>query len=109
MSLEKRRVKLVHIDPSDFLNLFNYGPSGEFTNIRRARLEGLPKDAKVLQVWPDLSRNLITCLVESEEFDEIDRATIPQSIPVEITTFLINEKCELISQTKSWRDHPSFL
>lgn len=78
-----RRVKMLMVNPADFMFLFTKG----LVFRKRTRIiSGVPDDAKLITVAPDSVRNGIMLVVESEEFDEIPINVLPPVIVVEIDT-----------------------
>lgn len=76
-----RRVKMLMINPADFMVLFTKG-----LKVRGGWkiVKGLPADAQILTIAYDHMRNGIMIVVESAEFELIAATELPPILKVEI-------------------------
>lgn len=76
-----RRVKMLMVNPTDFMFLFTKGLTFRKTT---KIIDGVPEDAKLIAVAADSSRNGIMLVVESAEYDEVAINVLPPVQPVSI-------------------------
>lgn len=81
-----RRVKMLMVNPVDFMFLFTKG-----LRIRAGWkiLKGLPADATLVNVAYEPSRGAIILVVESTEYDEVERGVLP---PYELIELDVQDK-----------------
>lgn len=83
IKIPTRRVKMLMVNPADFMFLFTKG----LVFRKRTRIiSGLPEDAKLVTIAADSARNGIMLVVESEEYDEVPINVLPPVQVVEIDT-----------------------
>lgn len=83
LKIPTRRVKMLMVNPADFMFLFTKG----LVFRKRTRIvEGVPEDAQLIAVAPDSIRNGIMLVVQSEEYDEVPINVLPPVQVVEIDT-----------------------
>lgn len=81
MKMPMRRVRMLMVNPADFMYLFTKGlVLRKHTKI----LEGLPEDATLIAIAADSIRNGIMLVVESSTFEEIPINVQPPIVPVKI-------------------------
>lgn len=76
-----RRVRMLMVNPADFMFLFTKGMLYRKTT---RIIEGVPDDARLIAVTADSARNGIMLVVESAEYDEIPINVLPPVQPVSI-------------------------
>lgn len=76
-----RRIKLVMVNPANFMSLFK---TGMRVKKNFEVVKGIPRDATILTISYDAARAAIIVILESEDFDEVPVGDIPPSIPIEI-------------------------
>lgn len=83
---EGRRVKLLMVNPPDFMSLFKKG-----LQVRGGwkLIEGIPKDAKLLTIAYEPARNGVMIVVESAEYELVARDQVP---PVQRVEIAINDR-----------------
>lgn len=79
--VEKRRVKVLMVNPIEFMMLFEKGL--EFRRHTKI-LEGVPADAQMIGVAYDTRRDFIMMVIESKEFDEIPATEPPPPLLIKI-------------------------
>lgn len=80
-SIPVRRVRMLMVNPADFMFLFTKGMLYRKTT---RIIEGVPDDARLIAVAADSPRNGIMLVVESDEYDEIPINVLPPVQPVSI-------------------------
>jgi hypothetical protein len=81
--LKGRRVKILVVNPADFMFLFTKGL--EFRK-RTKIIEGLPDDAQLIAVAAEPIRHAIMLVVKSQSFPMVAAEQMPPFVPVEIQT-----------------------
>jgi len=84
--IETRQVKMLMVNPTDFMVLFTKGlrvKSGY------KLIKGLPSDATLLTIAYEPARNAILMVVESKEYTAIPKTQLP---PIEAVEIEINDK-----------------
>lgn len=81
VKIPNRRVKMLMVNPTDFMFLFTKGLKWrKNTTI----IAGVPDDARVIAVAADSMRNGIMLVVESAQYDEVPVNVLPPVEPVGI-------------------------
>lgn len=78
-----RKVRMMMVNPADFMSLFGKG-----LKVRKGFkiIEGLPDDAKLINIAYDAMRGAVQLVVESETFDAIPITVLP---PVQVVKIAI--------------------
>lgn len=82
-----RRVRMMMVNPADFMFLFTKGMTFRKHSVL---IEGLPEDAQLIAIAADSIRNGIMLVVQSDSFDEIPIDVLPPVQRVQIQTGIIN-------------------
>jgi hypothetical protein len=84
--IESRKVKLLMVNPPDFMALFTKG-----LKVRGGWkiIKGVPADAKLLTIAYEPSRNGVMLVVESEEYEPVPKNVTP---PIQIVEIDINDR-----------------
>lgn len=81
-----RRVKMMMVNPADFMFLFTKG----MTFRKHTKLiEGLPEDAQLIAIAADSVRNGIMLVVQSESYDPVPATVLPPVEMVKIQTGVV--------------------
>lgn len=86
MEVPKWRVKMLMVDPTEFVYLFTKG-----LRLRKQTqvILGVPDDAQVVSIAADTKRLGIMIVVQSEEYPEIPKTVLP---PVQYVRFNLGDK-----------------
>lgn len=86
MEVPKWRVKMLMVDPTEFVYLFTKG-----LKLRKQTqvVLGVPEDAQVVSIAADTKRLGIMIVVQSEEYPEIPKTVLP---PVQYVRFNLGDK-----------------
>jgi hypothetical protein len=88
LKIPTRRVKMLMVNPADFMFLFTKG----LVFRKRTRIiSGVPEDAKLIALAADSARNGVMLVVESETYDEVPINVLPPVQVVEIDTRTLDD------------------
>ena len=95
--IEKRRVKIMVINPLAFMGLFSQGIRFK----KQTQLvSGIPDDAQLIGITYDTRRDLILMVIQSESFDETPVNEVPPFIQINIQTDFRNTKKKVAPKRK---------
>lgn len=84
--IEGRRVKMLMVNPPDFMVLFTKG-----LKVRGGWkiIKGVPADAKILTIAYEPARGGIMIVVQSEEYDMVGPTEVP---PIQMVEIEVNDR-----------------
>lgn len=86
VKIPTRRVRVLMVNPTDFMFLFTKGLVFRKTT---KLIEGVPEDAQLIAVAADSVRNGVMLVVQSKEYDEVPMDVLP---PVQMCSIDVGVK-----------------